>query len=200
MWRRLPAARCQAGPVARSAVAVTARPASPCAERALAGLIAAALVVLGACSSTEPALRAGNDLPYLIVDVQKPVQVEGAGLQLQFSLRMSDRTAPPELQAEDVAVINDEVDRDFSARGADGSRSAPRLPADLTLLTVLVLDFSDSIFEGELPRHLGAGIDRYLDALMESSDADSADLRIVKRNHRLAVVQLGKTRSGMRLG
>ena len=161
---------------------------------ALAGLIVAAMFMIGACSSTEAVVRDATDDPrHLILDVKEPIQVGGAGLQLQFSVRMADGTDPPELGADAIEVINDEVGRDFGAGGGDGSRSAPRLPTDLTLVTVLVLDFSDSIFKAEIEDHVRRGVDSYLAALMVRSGDDTADLSVIKGNHRLAVVQLGRT-------
>ena len=171
------------------AAAVTPR----LAEWVLAILVVAALLLLGACSSTAAMVRDGADPPSLIVDVRQPTPVGGAGLQLRFAVRMADGTDPPALTADHVEVINDEVGRDFGAGGEDGSRSAPRLPADFTLLTVLVLDFSDSIFKGELQDHIRTGVASYLQALLVPSDDDTAELAAIKGNHRLALVQLGRT-------
>ncbi len=164
------------------------------AKWAPASLVGIALVLLGACASSAAVVRDGADRPFLIVDARQPTPVGGAGLQLRFSVRMSDGTDPPELGSEEIAVMNDEAGHDLGAGGEDGSRSAPRLPADLALLTVLVLDFSDSVFKEELPDHIRRGVDGYLQALLVQSDGDSAELTTVKGNHRLALVQLGRTR------
>ena len=150
-------------------------------------------MLLGACASSAAVVRDGADPPFLIVDATPPTPVGGAGLQLRFSVHMSDGTDPPELGAEEIAVVNDEAGHDFGTGGEDGSRSAPRLPADLALLTVLVLDFSDSVFKEELPDHIRKGVDGYLQALLVQSDDDGAELTTVKGNHRLALVQLGRT-------
>ena len=163
------------------------------AEWAPASLVGAALLLLGACSSSAAVVRDGADPPSLVVDVRQPTPVGGAGLQLRFSVRMSDGTDPPELGPDDIEVINDEVGSDFGDSNADGGRSAPRLPADLTLLTVLVLDFSDSVFKAGMQEHFRNGVVGYLQALLVPSDDDSAELATVKRNHRLALVQLGRT-------
>ena len=162
-------------------------------EWALASLAGAALLLLGACSSSAAVVRDGAVPPSLIVDVRQPTPVGGAGLQLRFSVRMSDGTDPPELGPDDIEVINDEVGRDFGDSNADGSRSAPRLPADFTLLTVLVLDFSDSVFKGELQHYIRKGVDSYLQALLVPSEDDTAKLTTIKGNHRVALVQLGRT-------
>ena len=160
---------------------------------AAASLVGAALLLLGACSSSAAVVRGGADPPSLVVDLMQPTPVGGAGLQLRFSVRMSDGTDPPQLGPDDVAVINDEMGRDFGDGGADGSRSAPRLPADLTLLTALVLDFSDSVFKTALQEHIRDGVVAYLRALLVPSDGDTAELTTIKGNHRLALVQLGRT-------
>ena len=162
-------------------------------EWALASLAGAALLLLGACSSSAAVVRDGAVPPSLIVDVRQPTPVGGAGLQLRFSVRMSDGTDPPELGPDDIEVINDEVGRDFGDSNADGSRSAPRLPADFTLLTVLVLDFSDSVFKGELQHYIRKGVDSYLEALLVPADDDTAELTTIKGNHRLSLVPLGRT-------
>ena len=164
------------------------------AECVLALLLAAALLTTGACSTTGPAARVDSDAPHLLLDVKEAIQVGGAGLRLPFAVRMSDGTDPPVLSAANVAVVNDEAGHEFGAGGEDGSRSAPRLPADLALLTVLVLDFSDSAFKEELPERIRRGVHGYLHALLVQSDGDSAELTTVKGNHRLALVQLGRTR------
>ena len=164
------------------------------AECVLALLLAAALLTTGACSTTGPAARVDSDPPHLLLDVNEAIQVGGAGLRLPFAVRMSDGTDPPVLSAANVAVVNDEAGHDFGAGGEDGSRSAPRLPADLVLLTALVLDFSDSVFKEELTDHIRRGVDGYLQALLVQSDGDSAELTTVKGNHRLALVQFGRTR------
>ena len=163
------------------------------AEWAPASLVGAALLLLGACSSSAAVVRDGADPPSLIVDVRQPTPVGGAGLQLRFSVRTSDGTDPPELGPDDIEVINDEVGSDFGDSNADGGRSAPRLPADLTLLTVLVLDFSDSVFKGEMQDHIRNGVASYLHALLVQSEDDTAELTTIKGNHRLALVQLGRT-------
>ena len=162
-------------------------------ELALASLAGAALLLLGACSSSAAVVRDGAAPPSLMVDVRQPIPVGGAGLQLRFSVRMSDGSDPPDLAADDIEVINDELGRDFGDRNADGSRSTPRLPADFTLLTVLVLDFSDSVFKGELQHHIRTGVDSYLQALLVPSEDDTAELTTIKGNHRVALVQLGRT-------
>ena len=159
----------------------------------MVSVVGAALLLLGACSSSEAVVRDAADPPALIVDVWQPTPVGGAGLQLRFAVRMSDGTDPPALGPDDVAVINDEVARDFGDGGADGSRSAPRLPADFTLLSALVLDFSDSVFKAELQEHVRAGLAGYVDALLVPADGDTAELTTIKGNHRLALVQLGRT-------
>ena len=68
-------------------------------EWALASLAGAALLLLGACSSSAAVVRDGAVPPSLIVDVRQPTPVGGAGLQLRFSVRMSDGTDPPEFGA-----------------------------------------------------------------------------------------------------
>ena len=163
------------------------------AEWAPASLVGAALLLLGACSSSAAVVRDGADPPSLIVDVRQPTPVGGAGLQLRFSVRTSDGTDPPELGPDDIEVINEEVGSDFGDSNADGGRSAPRLPADLTLLTVLVLDFSDSVFKGEMQDHIRNGVASYLHALLVQSEDDTAELTTIKGNHRVALVQLGRT-------
>ena len=163
-------------------------------ERALVSLVGAALLLLGACSTSAAVVRDGAEPPSLILEVSQPTPVGGAGLQLRFSVRMMDGTDPPELGPKDVEVVNDEVDGDFGDGGADGSRSGPRLPADLTLLSVLVLDFSDSVFKAELQEHIRAGVAGYLEELLVPADGDTAELATMKGNHRLALVQLGRTR------
>ena len=162
------------------------------AEWTPACLVGAALL-LGACSSSVAVVRDGAVPPSLMVDARQPIPVGGAGLQLRFSVRMSDGSNPPDLAADDIEVINDEAGRDFGDSNADGSRSAPRLPADFTLLTVLVLDFSDSVFKAGMQEHFRNGVVGYLQALLVPSDDDSAELATVKWNHRLALVQLGRT-------
>ena len=165
------------------------------AEWAAASLVGAALLLLGACTSSAAVVRDGADPapPSLIVDVEQPIPAGGAGLQLRFSVRMSDGTDPPELGPDDIEVTNDEAGRDFGDSYADGSRSAPRLPTDFTLLSVLVLDFSDSVFKAELQEHIRAGVAGYLEALLVPADGDPAELTTIKEHHRLAVVQLGRT-------
>ena len=163
------------------------------AEWVTPSLVAPALLLLGACSSNVAMVRDGADPPSLILDVRQPTPVGGAGLQLRFSVRMSDGSEPPGLAPDDVAVIDDETGRDFDDDNADGSRSGPRLPADFTLLSVLVLDLSDSVFKAGVQDHIRGAVDGYLQALLVPSDGDSAELATVKRNHRLALVQLGRT-------
>ena len=163
------------------------------AEWAAASLAAAALLLLGACSSSAAVVRDGAEPPSLIVDVIQPTPVGGAGLQLRFSVRMSDGTDPPRLGPDNIEVVNDEVGADFGTRDADGSRSAPRLAPDLALLTVLVLDFSDSVFKGGLQEHIRDGVAGFLEALLVPADGDGAELATLKRKHRLALVQLGRT-------
>ena len=171
-----------------------AEPLRRLAQTVLASLVGAALLLLGACSTSVAVVRDGADPPSLILDVRQPTPVGGAGLQLRFSVRMADGSDPPELGPEEIEVVNDEVGRDFGAGSADGSRSGPRLPADLTLLSVLVLDFSDSVFKAELQEHVRAGVAGYLEALLVPTDGDPAELLTIKGNHRLALVQLGRTR------
>ena len=156
-------------------------------------LVGAALLLLGACSTSAAVVRDRAEPPSLILEVSQPTPVGGAGLQLRFSVRMADGTDPPELGPEDIEVVNDEVGRDFGDGSADGSRSGPRRPADLTLLSVLVLDFSDSVFKADLQEPIRAGVAGYLQALLVPADGDAAELAMIKGNHRLALVQLGRT-------
>ena len=159
----------------------------------LALLLGVALLTTGACSTTTPAARVDSDAPYLILDVKEASQVGGAGLRLPFAVRMSDGSEPSGLAADDVAVIDDETGRDFDDDNADGSRSGPRLPADFTLLSVLVLDFSDSVFKAGLQDHIRRGVATYLETLLAPADDDTPELTTIKGNHRLALVQLGRT-------
>ena len=66
-----------------------------------------------------------------------------------------------------------------------------RLPADIQLLTVFVLDFSDSIFYGGVQDRIQSGVEKYLAALLVRAEDDGDDLRIIKENHDIAIVQLG---------
>ena len=159
----------------------------------LALLLAPALLTTGACSTTTPAARVDSDAPHLILDVKEASQVGGAGLRLPFAVRMSDGSEPPGLAADDVAVIDDETGRDFDDDNADGSRSGPRLPADFTLLSVLVLDLSDSVFKAGVQDHIRNGVATYLETLLAPADDDTTELTTIKANHRLALVQLGRT-------
>ena len=159
----------------------------------LALLLGVALLTTGACSTTTPAARVDSDAPYLILDMKEASQVGGAGLRLPFAVRMSDGSEPPGLAADDVAVIDDETSRDFDDDNADGSRSGPRLPADFTLLSVLVLDFSDSVFKAGLQDHIRRGVATYLETLLAPADDDTPELTTIKGNHRPALVQLGRT-------
>ena len=165
------------------------------AQWAAASQVGVALLLLGACSSSGTVVRDRADPPSLILDVKEASQVGGAGLRLPFAVRMSDGSEPPGLAPDDVEVINDEIGRDFGDDNADGSRSGPRLPADFTLLSVLVLDFSDSVFKAGVQDHIHNGVATYLETLLVPSDGDSAELATVKGNHRLALVQLGRTRA-----
>ena len=95
--------------------------------------------------------------------------------------------------AHNIEVINDEVGEDFGDSTEGGSRSEPGIPADIKLLTVFVLDFSDSIFHAEVQDRIQSGVDRYLEALMVKFSDDADDLTIIKENHDIAIVQLGRT-------
>ena len=159
---------------------------------ALTILLAGSMMVLVACPTDAP-VREQPEQPYLILEVDEPLQVGGAGLQLAFSVAMSDGTPPPRLLSHNIEVINDEVGEDFGDSTEGGSRSELGISADIRLLTVFVLDFSDSIFHADVQDRIQSGVDKYLQALMVKANDDADDLRIIKENHEIAIVQLGRT-------
>lgn len=71
--------------------------------------------------------------------------VPPAGLQLQFRVLNCDGTPTRRLGDPDITVLNGNSNEEFIGDEA-GSTSAPGIPADLELYTVLVLDVSNSIF------------------------------------------------------
>ena len=158
----------------------------------LTSLLAGSMMAFVGCPTDAP-VREQAQQPHLILDVEEPLQVGGAGLQLAFSVAMSDGTPPPRLLSHNIEVINDEVGEDFGDSTEGGSRSEPGIPADIKLLTVFVLDFSDSIFHAAVQDRIQSGVDKYLQALMVKSNDDAGDLAIIKDNHDIAIVQLGRT-------
>ena len=106
---------------------------------------------------------------------------------------MSDGTPPPQLSSDNIEVINEETGEDFSDSTEGGTRSEPGLPDDIKLLTVFVLDFSESIFKANVQDMIQRGVDNYLKALMVESHDDDDDLTTIKQNHYIAIVQLGRT-------
>lgn len=169
--------------------------AQPCADRWIAIIVLAigSIVVLTSCRTNAPIRE--EEPPHLILEVAEPLQVGGAGLQLSFSVAMSDGTPPPQLGPDQIEIINNEVGVDFSRSTEGGSRSEPGLPADIRLLTVFVLDFSDSIFDANAQDMIQRGVEKYLDSLLVKSPDDDADLTIIKDSHDVAIVQLGSTQS-----
>ena len=167
----------------------------PCVDRWLAIIVLAiaSIVVLASCRTGAPIRE--QEQPDLILEVAEPLQVGGAGIQLSFSLAMSDGTAPPQLVPDQIEIINNEVGADFSRSTEGGSRSEPGLPADIRLLTVFVLDFSDSIFDANVQDMIHRGVEQYLDSLLVKSPGDDDDLTIIKESHDVAIVQIGSTQS-----
>ena len=175
----------------QSRLAPTLPATSSKARLALIILLTGSMMALVACPTDAPVREA--EQPHLIIDVDEPLQVGGAGLQLAFSVAMSDGTPPPRLMSHNIEVINDEVGEDFGDSTEGGSRSEPGIPADIKLLTVFVLDFSDSIFHADVQDRILSGVDKYLEALMVKSIDDAYDLTVIKENHDIAIVQLGRT-------
>lgn len=169
--------------------------AQPCADRWIVIIVLAigSIVVLTSCRTSAPIRE--EEPPHLILEVAEPLQVGGAGIQLSFSVAMSDGTPPPQLVPDQIEIINNEVGTDFRRSTEGGSRSEPGLPADIRLLTVFVLDFSDSIFDANAQDMIQRGVEKYLDSLLVKSPDDDADLTIIKDSHDVAIVQLGSTQS-----
>ena len=125
----------------------------------------------------------------------KPIEMmPPAGLRLKFSVRLSNGFAlPTDLTSSDIEVINDEKGTPFGGPEG-GAVSNPDLPSDFHLLTVLILDFSDSIFQNGVQSQIKSGVEEYLKNLLEPQVGDDAKKTRIKENHEIAIVQLGSTK------
>ena len=72
-----------------------------------------------------------------------------AGIRVTFRVLGCDGYPIKKLTEQHVAVINDEKGTPFGAGEEGGGASAPDLPSEFGLYSILVLDMSDSIFNNE---------------------------------------------------
>lgn len=129
----------------------------------------------------------------LALDVARPITVVGsAGLRVEFSINRCDGRPAPLLEEAQVRIINDERGIAFDGSPEGGSRSRLGLPDSFQLFSVLVLDFSDSIFANGAQDDVVAGVTRYLQQLLVPDDADPERLAQVKQSHQVAIVSLGR--------
>ena len=129
----------------------------------------------------------------LALDVARPITVVGsAGLRVEFSINRCDGRPAPLLEEAQVRIINDERGIAFDGSPEGGSRSRLGLPDSFQLFSVLVLDFSDSIFANGAQDDVVAGVTRYLQQLLVPDDADPERLAQVKKSHQVAIVSLGR--------
>ena len=141
---------------------------------AMAPLTAALIYVIAGCGTHGPVTVAYDDTdePYLVLDAWSVRQVGSSGLQLHFSVAMSDGGDPPLLYANDIRIVDDQIGDDFLDGTEGRSRSGPEFPAGFQLSTVLVLDFSDSIFQAGIQDKIMSGVEKYLEALLVKSEDD----------------------------
>ncbi len=137
--------------------------------------------------------QCADDDSCLAIDVARPVTVVGsAGLRVEFSINRCDGRPAPLLEEAQVRIINDERGIAFDGSNEGGSRSRLGLPDSFQLFSVLVLDFSDSIFANGAQDDVVAGVTRYLQQLLVPDDADPERLAQVKKSHQVAIVSLGR--------
>jgi len=127
----------------------------------------------------------GLDFDCIAIDRwHEPLVVPPAGLRLSFRVLDCDGDPVPPLGAESFAVVNDEKGEPFGAGLEGGSVSTLGRPDDYALVSVLALDFSDSIHQAQAVDDVIDGALTYLDGI-EDGGIDGV-------THEVAIAAFGR--------
>ena len=92
-----------------------------------------------------------------------------AGIRVTFRVLGCDGYPVKKLTDKNVTVVNDEKDQPFGAGEEGGGASAPDLPSEFGLYSILVLDMSNSIFKNQAVNDVIDGAKVFVQKMVEEA-------------------------------
>jgi len=161
---------------------------------AVPALLLAAASLISACtksdsqggdSDTDVDTDTDSDVDCLDIDRVDHTVIPPAGLRVGFRVRDCDGYPVPPLTEDNVTVLNDEKGEPFGAGGEGGGASAPGIPTDYGLFSILALDMSDSIFNNDALDDVIDGARLFVNKLVVEPEA--------ALRHSVAILVFGRT-------
>lgn len=141
---------------------------------------------VSACSGTTYSggfgCRPGEDL---IIDRVSQVVYAPAAVRVTFRVLNCDEYPVRSLESGDVTVVNDETGRDFNDSQEGGGASAPDVPSDYGLYSILALDMSDSIFNNDAVDDVVDGAQVFIQKMVSEPEGNL--------KQRVAILVFGRT-------